>query len=742
MFRRPSRAQEISLRPSRVSLLALALLFTVLNVRADEPCPGREFPVIVVDVSQGQVQSSQAIACSGAVAAFLAAPNPVDNSYDLAALPQLMGAQRFLRDGRPVKIYVVNRRLMTNYAASLNATYALPPPTLDVRGITPPAGISSTPGTKGFVSLAATNNLLTTDQAIAWMLNDETFDRPFNRIADDAAAVRAEAAQIQDNIALLNSRLVAIIGDGVAGYPQTPVSGSLHAVAQSWTILDDEVAAAELSGIGETTFADWMNRADRLTTEVNKVNSKLSEFPFADFYSNLRASLYTLKDNARAVFEERDSLERAIAILNNALAGGPDARGMLTERQKLELRNALRARYSTTTVSDQTLAQIVNRSKLLPRLEVDMAEAADHHSALRVRITENLAALDAQHPDQNVDIALATATANINGLYYHIMTLNVAEANTLRLLNTVYDTFHGSYVSLPYLNLAGASGNVHVNYSLIPTEQYHRYQVVNEVLVPQSNCLQSNSASTGSNGGYAACIAAPSAALPAPSTTYSTSAPTQGTTAAVGVVAGAAPPTPLPVITKEFDLHHFTNGALIAGVAYDSVANQTYSWQQCPVGSTQTKTPNPPCYSPAATGSNSQIYNYQLLRSVQAPVAAVGGVLIYFRSRDMFAPKADRRAFGGLFAISAYPLNHYFFGPAYEPKPGINVSGGVVFGAANALPTGYSVGVISASNPSLPSDTKFKTGAFVMLSFDAYLFKAIFTGGPFIPTVGTATPSK
>ena len=95
-----------------------------------------------------------------------------------------------------------------------------------------------------------------------------------------------------------------------------------------------------------------------------------------------------------------------------------------------------------------------------------------------------------------------------------------------------------------------------------------------------------------------------------------------------------------------------------------------------------------------------------------------------------------------MFAISAYPLNQYFFGIAYEPKPGINLSGGVAFGSTNVLPDGYSVGVIAASDPSLPSATKFKTGAFVMLGFDAYLFKALFTGGPFTPTIGTAAPSK
>ena len=347
--------------------------------------------------------------------------------------------------------------------------------------------------------------------------------------------------------------------------------------------MGSEVAAATQTGISEATFADWMSRADRLTTEMTEVNTKLSVFPFADFYFNVKASLYTLKDNTRAVSEEYDAVQRAMMILNAATTDGAYAGGSLTERQRLELRNALRAKYPTATVSDQTLAQIVNRSNGLPRLIMNLAGARPG-GPLTQRLTDNLAALAAENRNQEVDITLEETTANFNSLYTNIASLNDSETTTLRELNSVYDTFRGPFVSLPYLNLGGASGNVHVNYSLIPTEQYHRYQIVNELLVPQSNCLQSNSASTCSSGGYAPCTTAPAAPLPPPSTTYSTSAPAQGTTAAVGVVAGAAPPTPLPVITKDFDLHHFTNGAVIAGIAYDSVANQSYSWQQCPVG--------------------------------------------------------------------------------------------------------------------------------------------------------------
>jgi hypothetical protein len=200
----------------------------------------------------------------------------------------------------------------------------------------------------------------------------------------------------------------------------------------------------------------------------------------------------------------------------------------------------------------------------------------------------------------------------------------------------------------------------------------------------------------------------------------------------------------LPTITKEFDLHHFTDGALIAGVAYDSVPNQSYQWQQCPTSSSfPNGTNSTPCYSPTPAGGATPSYNYQLLRTSQAPVAAVGGILLYPKQRDMFSPKTDKSALAALFAVSLYPLNHYFVGPAFEFKPGISISSGVVFGSTNVLPDhyGFAPGDVTSGAPSPPSVTRFKTGFYFMLSFDAYLFKAIFTSGPVVPTIGSSASS-
>jgi hypothetical protein len=731
-------------RQMKALRIIAALGASTLCAKADSPCPGRSFPVVVVDVDKGQA-GEPVIACEDAVTAFLKTPtDEVHHTYNLAALDALPKRPQFLRDGRPVKIYVVNRKMLTVYSASLNSTYALSGPTVDVRGVTPPAGIGSTPGTKGFVSQAATNNLLTTDQAVALMLNDETFDRPFNRVADDAAAVLAQADQITQNIQILTDRITAIQGTSSQAKSETPVDiGTVRSVAGSWALLDNEIVTASAIGVDESIFANWISRADRLLTEMTRVNTKLTAFPFADFYTNLRASITVLKDSQRAVLEERDAIDRAQAILQDALnytGNAPTTAGSLVERQRLELRNALRARYSTATVSDATLARIVQDTDGRARLRSNLNTIAVGGPIFR-RYANNLTQVQQLFDDTGQ--FQRGALPDMAPLYTEIANLNAAEGQALRRLNLVYDTYRAPVEPLPNLNLAGASGNVHVNYSVIPVEQYHRYQIVNEVLAPLSNCAQSNSASTSTSGGFAPCTTAPATAPPGPSATYSITAPAQtGSTTTVGVVAGAAPPSPLPTITKEFDLHHFTDGALMAGVAYDSVPNQSYQWQQCPTSSSfPNGTTSTPCYSPTPpSGSSTPTYNYQLLRTTQAPVAAIGGILLYLKQRDMFSPKTDKSALAAMFAVSLYPLNHYYLGPAYEFKPGISVSSGIVFGSTNVLPSryGFVPGDVTTSAPPPPSVTRFKTGFYLTLNFDAYLFKAIFTSGPVVPTIGSS----
>ena len=268
----------------------------------------------------------------------------------------------------------------------------------------------------------------------------------------------------------------------------------------------------------------------RLLTDIPLFNTNLTSFPFADFYSYLQASIAVLKDNQRAVLEERDAIDRARAILQDALdyRGNAPPAGSLLERQRLELRNALRARYGTATVSDATLARIVentdSRDKLQSNLNL-IAGGGPIFARYFSNVTQTQQLFDATGQFQRGTLPALTP------LYTDIANLNAAEARALRELNVVYDTYRGPAEPLPNLNLAGASGNVHVNYSVVPVEQYHRYQIVNEVLAPLSNCAQSNPASTGTSGGFAPCTTPPTTAPPGPSAPYSTAPPLQSCTA-------------------------------------------------------------------------------------------------------------------------------------------------------------------------------------------------------------------
>jgi hypothetical protein len=145
-----------------------------------------------------------------------------------------------------------------------------------------------------------------------------------------------------------------------------------------------------------------------------------------------------------------------------------------------------------------------------------------------------------------------------------------------------------------------------------------------------------------------------------------------------------------------------------------------------------TSNPTPPTY-------------YQLVKSSQAPVAAVEGVDLFLlnqgRAQDMF-PGHQKLTPGLFLGAAAYPPNHYFVGTTIEPERGFNISAGAVFGSQTILPSSfaYTPGSYASVNPSIPTSTKFKTGFFIMIGFDTSLFGQIFNGSIFqsVLSIGTA----
>src|ERR1700733_6719646 len=88
----------------------------------------------------------------------------------------------FLCDGKPVEIFVVDRKLLSTYSAPLTTPFTLPAKPVDPRGATPPptqpppSGNTPPPAAKGIILPAPNINLLTTDQAVSLLLDNETFD--------------------------------------------------------------------------------------------------------------------------------------------------------------------------------------------------------------------------------------------------------------------------------------------------------------------------------------------------------------------------------------------------------------------------------------------------------------------------------------------------------------------------------------------------------------------------------------
>ncbi len=755
----------------------LALMMTAIPGRASSNAcsDNKNYPVIVYDANE----RSTIIVPSGNVNAVVNGGPPFHYIYNpLFGAPIPAGAPdpnafgkaslaQFLCDGKPAEVYIFNRRLLSTYTASLTSVFNVPASTIDLRGATPqaaPAATATTPavGSKGFSPIVTSTNLLTTDVTIANFLNDETYEKPLTKLADDVATVRAQAEQFDMNVGQYTDLLGRISGSP-GNAAETPLgASSLEELSSAWNILEAEIEPFPQT-VSEAKFSIWTNRADRLQSEVVRLNSKLATYPVLDTLINLQASAAILKDNYRGVLSERDAIHSALTILQHLKNQGQE---YLTERQRAELRVALRAHYgSNGTISEPTLARIVDAfkaeiPKAVSQLQCPALPAPPAPPTPRPNNIVGQYCAASDYIDGNaelgnhIDDLFGNAREALAELRKDVADTNEAEADTLRAINVVYDIYRAPVLHLN-LDLQGNHGNLFVYYTLSRLESFNRYQISNDIAQPISNCALAISANVNSGGGFNTCVTASTSALPSPSATYSTSQfppLTMPPPAASGGATTPAATTSSAEYFGNFQMHHFSHGTLITGIAYDSVPNQSFSWVTCSTSASNTAGNFPsgpngaPCISPTATTANpTPATYYQLVKSKQIPIAAVEGVDLFLfdsgGSQDMFPGK--NRPIPGLFiGSSAYPLNHYFVGTTVEPERGFNISAGVVFGSENILPSsfGYQAGSYASVHPSIPTSTKFKTGVFFMIGFDTSLFGQIFNGSIFksVLSVGTA----
>jgi len=347
--------------------------------------------------------------------------------------------------------------------------------------------------------------------------------------------------------------------------------------------------------------------------------------------------------------------------------------------------------------------------------------------------------------------------------------MNDSEARAFQTINNVYDRTTASYQVLN-LNLTGYGKNLFVYYTISSTAQFYRYQIINETPQPQSACTLTVSANTSPSGGTLTCTTAPSSVPPPSSASFASAipasaAPSQPANPAQAATATPSPSTPAPASSPTtaasstppdfygtFEMHRFTNAALITGVAYDSIPNQSFSWFICPTSPTllagNPSSSDPGCISPttpAGATAPSPTY-YELLQTKQPFAGAVQGINIYILPQDTFTSHTNPgylRFMPDVFlGASVYPLNHYYVGLSEEGLlRGLSISGGFAYGSQNVLPSNFSYkpGAVVTAAPTLSTSTRFRNGFFVMVGFHTSLFKAIFSGSAFQnTTIGTA----
>ncbi len=738
----------------------------------------RNYPVIVYDASTRStfLAMKDDVRDVSVPSSNLIAPNAI------TPLPK----DGFLCDGRPVEIYVINRKLKMSFTVTLTSAVPKPPTTLDLRGLPAPSTAAPpAPGTNpapkgGFAPTALSPSLLTPDLVIAYLLDDETFDKPFIKVADDISAVQEQFTQFNSNAQQYTQLLKDLTGSAVNPSTQSPMPGaSLASLKEEWDTITREVPPANAGNptpVTETQFDLWTNRADRMGSEVTRVNNAIQAAGALDRLTNLRASAAILLDNLRGIENERDAINRAIEILTSTASRRSEARSPAEERsaysierEKADLRNALRQRYQAT-ITDATLARIVDEYvkdgawlELRARRLVDRercpglpfkepSECKSFNStpipSIQDRYCKKLCEVTAENgPEAVVGRLIKDAETAYKNLTDGIKAANRAEAIALQAINALYDFGFAAFQPQPLtLDLQGNSGNLYVFYTISASEQFHRYQIVADISQPQSNCGLANSANTNQNGGINTCTTATPATVVAPQATFA---------------AALFPPASVSVATAPADfrgrveVHHFTQGALVTGIGYDSIPNVTFAWNPCPTSSTlpggSTPSPTPsttPCISPTApTGGTAPTY-YQLVSASQARVAAIEGVNLYFPSRDMFVLSRSDFAPALFLGAAAYPLNHFYIGATEERIRGLSLTGGFTGGAENVLPGnyGYVVGSTAPVNPPIPSASHLKAGWFFMIGFDTGIFIHIFDNSVFqnvlsIGTAGSPTPA-
>ena len=682
----------------------------------------------------------------------------------LGALPAdwTRDADGFLLDNRPVEFFVFNRKLKETYSVNVLTVFTLQGGAADIRGIAPvvaqpPAAPPTTPAATPPASHgAAPLGTLTVDTVFTNLLNEKNFDQARQYLLSDADSIRTSARELDAQFQAYADRLQHLIGTVPAAVPNVQGSATLLRTTAAFerATYDFGATFADPADLELEYKFDLANlRISSLLGDVQSINTAVQSFPIVD-------SLY---GQPQSLQNQMEGFESQITGYRNDLQTVRTAERLLrslnadyvTCLNEAEIRKDIRSHYSavnTPTLDDATVAEIAKKysdacnngaparlNPYVPAILRDKLERLDHelddYEAGRVPDSELLRPRRVRGEYDEAVKLLRKFRADIDNL-------NEAEANTLEAINLIYRNYRVLQPTRVDLNLGGAGGNLSVNYAVTGVEQFPPYTMQNRV--PQPVTTQ--------QAPPPAAPTTPAAPPATPAATASVSPAGAQTTATPGAATPPAAPTTNPPAeyTGNFQVHHFTAGTALAGFAFSSIANRSYSLVSCP-------------YCPSFASPVDLI-----AESDEKPGrAVVVGIDVYFKQQDMYP--GVRRTWqnrflpsGVVFGASVDPLNQYFLGLAAEPIRGFTYSFGGTVGQQNRLPLGQypgqPVGYTGSGGttptytaPTLGSASGFRAGAFAMVAFDLNLFQTVFSkafggatslGPPGAGTTTTTTGGK
>jgi hypothetical protein len=674
----------------------------------------------------------------------------------------------YLCDGRPVEMYIVNRKLKEVFNPTITGVVSVPSAVVSIRGVTP--GVAPPAAAPAAAAPAAKGGVTTTPLQVATVidlwLSAETFNQPEQTIKEEAEQLRALArqqnAQIHQYLDKLNHLIEVPPGSPDGPSPRdtqgsATLVGTTRAFEEMTAQIGRELTSADVPDI-EPRFDRLNVRIGVLIQDVQRLNTNVQSFPIVDQLNALQLQEETFETGVRQYRKDIETAQLAAKILNDLLGRINNKQGTLEylkERVSAEIRRELLSLFPSATpnMDAATIASIAKSYESSAKEYINNT-LPNCLGALTVRLAD----YEANRVPEAYLLETGAMRARFNAaaarlprLREAIDVLNRTEAAAFDAINSRYRDFRIPSAIPAYLNLSGYSGNLSVFYSLTGVETFQPYVMANETPEPSPASLQAapSPPAAAAAPAVASATVSPAAAAPAAGTAAAqapaAAVPAAAAAASAGTASAAAPatpPSPIPEYFGNFQVHHFDHGTIFGGFAFSSLSNLSYS---------VTTAPCPPTVCPSASFSSyagQTAYVISQTSSMRGK-AVVVGVELYLRPQDMYPDVRDKwMSPGVLLGASVYPLNQYYFGLAIEPKHGITIGAGFAVGSEQRLPPSNYVGqylgptqiltpsgtLAPVSAPTLNTDTAFRKSGFIMIGFDINIFQAIFSQ---VANVGT-----